>query len=98
LWGPDEAGETLEGVVTSVNPVGKYGLQVKVMDDTGTIWTLPAHKWLQGLLESVPGLRPTATVLKVTYIGNTKSKNWPTPTEKYDVDYRAREPGEFGLD
>ena len=97
LWQPKAKNDSIEGLVTQVLPEGKFGLQVKIVDGNGEIFTLPAHKVLQGRLGSVPGLRANALILKVTYTGTEKSKNWPTPMEMYDVDYRDPDPGEFGI-
>lgn len=91
LWEPKTKGQELVGLVTQVNPAGKFGLQVKIMEPDGTIYTLPSHKVLQGRLESVPGgLRPLKTCLRVVYDGREKSANYQTPMEMYTVQYRER--------
>ena len=102
LWPPGEEeppkGTTLVGLVSHVTLAGQYGLQVKVVDPGGVIWTLASHKVLQGRLESVPGgLRPLKTVVKITFVGTEKSKKWPTPMRMYDVEYADRIPGESDL-
>lgn len=84
-------GTQLTCLVTHVNMSGPFGLQVKVCDVEGTIYTLASHKVLQGRLESIPGgLRPMQTVLRVTFTGKEKSKKWPTPMLMYDVEYADR--------
>lgn len=101
LWPADdnpEKGSTLVGLVTRVDPAGPYGLQVKVIDPGGMIYTLASHKVLQGRLESVPGgLRPLQTVLKITFTGKEKAKKWPTPMLMYDVAWAERVPGDGDL-
>lgn len=101
LWPADDdpaVGDELTGLVTHVNPAGPFGLQVKVMDASGTIFTLASHKVLQGRLESVPGgLRPLKTVLRVTFTGKEKGKKWPTPMLVYRVQYAERKSGEDDL-
>lgn len=95
LWPPGDSdppkGTQLTCLVSHVNPAGPFGLQVKVCDPEGTIWTLASHKVLQGRLESVPGgLRPMQTVLRITYTGTEKAKKWPTPMQMYDLEYADR--------
>lgn len=95
LWPPGKTappkGTQLTCLVAHVKLDGPFGLQVKVCDPDGEIWTLASHKVLQGRLESVPGgLRPMQTVLRITYTGTTKAKKWPTPMEMYDLEYADR--------
>jgi hypothetical protein len=94
LWPSDDnppKGSQLVGLVSAVKLDGPFGLQVKVCDPTGNVFTLASHKVLQGRLESVPGgLRPMQTVLRITFTGKEKAKKWPTPMCMYDVEYADR--------
>ena len=94
LWPADDnppKGAQITGLVTSKKLDGPYGLQVKIVDPEGTLFTLASHKVLQGRLESVPGgLRPMQTVLRITFTGKERGKKWPTPMLMYDVEYADR--------
>lgn len=91
LWKPKKKNDALVGLVNYVNPNGKFGLTVKVMEPDGAILTLPSHKVLQDRLANVPGgLKSGVTILRITYTGDQKGANWPTPMEMYEVEYRDK--------
>lgn len=96
LWPADDdptPGQKLLGVVTSVNPAGPYGLQVKLMTPKGEVFTLASHKVLQGRLESIPGglkvWKPgeDGTVLRVVFTGKEKSKKYGKMMLMYEVSH-----------
>ena len=101
LWEPKRVGDAFEGMVISANPKGKYGLQVKMVDEHGVLYTMPSHKVLQnrmeGALAKVKGKR---ALVRIEYTGEGKSAANPGKSMAlYEVDWVLLEEGElFGVE
>ena len=101
LWKPKRVGEAFEGMVISTNPKGKYGLQVKMVDEHGVLFTMPSHMVLQnrmeGVLAKVKGKR---ALVRIEYTGEGKSAANPGKSMAlYEVDWVLLDEGElFGVE
>lgn len=96
IWKPKDPGDKLVGLVTSKGP-GKFGVMVRVKDEDGVVWVLPAHKVLESRLGAIPdppGITPGHTVLEIEFTHRKRTRKGGSETEFYKVGYRGLEEGD----
>ena len=80
LWKPEEAEETLEGEVISIDEKAAYGTQLSILDEKGNEVTTPGHTNLIAQLDKVrKGQR-----VKIVFKGSVPTKKG-NPLRLYEV-------------